>query len=86
MTKETCHSQADSLSIPMNENLHKYLSAIGRKGGSVKSAAKTAAARANASKPRPKARNHSKKGIQSKIQTGKQSEDKTAIAGLLPSK
>lgn len=34
----------------------KYLKEIGRKGGSVKSAAKTAANKINASKPRPRAK------------------------------
>ena len=37
----------------MNPTIKKYLSAIGRKGGSVSSEAKTAAVRLNAQKPRP---------------------------------
>jgi hypothetical protein len=36
-----------------------YLAKIGRRGGRVKSAAKTAAARANARKPRPNRRKKS---------------------------
>jgi hypothetical protein len=36
----------------MTPEVRKYLAAIGRAGGSVKSDAKTAAARANAKKPR----------------------------------
>jgi len=40
--------------VLMTKAVWDYLSAIGRRGGSVKSAAKAKAAQANAKKPRPR--------------------------------
>lgn len=42
----------------MDERVRKYLQDIGRKGGSVKSEAKSLAARANARKPRGRRNNN----------------------------
>jgi len=39
----------------MNPEIKKYLSELGKKGGSAKSDKKTEACRANARKPRPRA-------------------------------
>jgi len=42
--------------VKPSEELKKYLAALGRRGGKVKSDAKAKAARRNASKPRPSRR------------------------------
>lgn len=55
MTKERRDAMADAILKNFRKNVRDYLVAIGTKGGSRKSKAKTKAARANASKPRSKA-------------------------------
>ncbi len=46
--------------MALPKTIKAYLSANGRKGGSVSSPAKTAAVRANARKPRPRAKKETK--------------------------